>query len=470
MSADLWAKSLADLSQLIRSKAVSPLELLEVYLSRIAALDGQTHSINSLRSDAARIEAQQAETEIFQGKWRGPLHGIPLGIKDLIDVAGLPTTAQAAHRREAVATQDAGVVAALKRAGAVIIGKQATHEYAVGMNEDGDFPAVHNPWNLDLDPAGSSSGSSVAVAAGFCAGSVGSDTAGSIRDPAAWCGVAGLKATDGLVSRAGLLPLSRSMDCLGPIAWTAKDCALMVAGMVSDDPADRALPGFSPPDLRQLGSGIKGLRIGIPRHWFQDDPDMDGAVLSATEQAIQILSSLGALISTVKLDDFTTFGRIARQITWPEEYAEHGAELRNHPDRFTPVARSRLQDGQTVTAPDYINALRQRAVMTGALAQVMQTVDLLFLPSMKTPAQPIGYERGPMGEIELSLSRPFNLTGSPALTICTGFTAQGLPIGGQFVGRHFEDGTVLQAGHALEKVVGQRERRPLLTPAISKSA
>lgn len=460
MSDDLWAKSLAELSKLIRSKAVSPLKVLDGYLARIAALDGRLHSTNALRTDAARIEAKQAETDIVQGNWRGPLHGIPIGIKDLIDVAGLPTTAQAAHRRDAVAAQDAGVVRALKRAGAVIIAKHATAEYAVGMNEDGAFPAVRNPWNLDLDPAGSSSGSSVAVAAGFCAGAVGSDTAGSIRDPAAWCGVAGLKPTDGLVSRTGLLPLSRTMDCLGPIAWTAQDCALMLAGMVSDDAADRALPGFAAPDLRQLQAGIKGLRIGIPRHCFETDPDMDAEILAATAQAIQVLASLGAQISTVTLDDFATYGRIARQITWPEEYAEHGAELRDHPDRFTAVARARLQDGKTVTAPDYINALRRRSAMIAALDQGLQSVDLLFLPSMKAPAQPIGYERGPMGEVDLSLSRPFNLTGSPALSICIGFTAKGLPIGGQFVGRRFEDAAVLQAGHALERGLGLPATRP----------
>ncbi|MES2433141.1 MAG: amidase [Pseudomonadota bacterium] len=463
MSGDLWAKSLAEVSELIRSKAVSPVDVLDGYLARIAALDGRIHSTNALRADAARAEAKQAETDISQGNWCGPLHGIPIGIKDLIDVAGLPTTAQAAHRRDAIASADAGVVRALRRAGAVIIGKHATAEYAVGMNEDGAFPAVRNPWNLDLDPAGSSSGSSAAVAAGFCAGAVGSDTAGSIRDPAAWCGVVGLKPTDGLVSRAGLLPLSRTMDCLGPIARTAQDCALMLAGMISDDPVDLLLPGFAAPDLRQLQAGIKGLRIGIPRHCFENDPNVDAEVLAATAQAIQVLASLGAQISTVSLDDFATYGRVARQITWPEEYAEHGAELRDHPDRFTPVARSRLQDGKAVTAPDYINAMRQRTAMIAALDQVMQTVDVLFLPSMKTPAQPLGYEHGPMGEIELSLSRPFNLTGSPALTICTGFTAQGLPIGGQFVGRWFEDGTVLQAGHALEKEVGQRTRHPPLT-------
>lgn len=464
---DLWSKSLADLSGLIRRKAVSPVEVLDTYLTRIAAQDSRIHSVNALRTVSACADAKQAETDIITGNWRGPLHGIPLGIKDLIDVAGLPTTAQAAHRRDALASQDAGAVRALKRAGAVIIGKHATHEYAVGMNEDGAFPAVRNPWNIDFDPAGSSSGSSAAVAAGFCAGAVGSDTAGSIRDPAAWCGVAGLKPTDGLISRSGVLPLSRTMDCLGPIAWTAQDCALMLAGMISDDPTDRALPGFAAPDLSNLEAGIieagiKGLRIGIPWHFFENDPDTDAEVHNTTARAIEVLASLGAQISTVILGDFATYGRIARQITWPEEYAEHGAELRNHPDRFSPVARSRLQDGGTVPAPDYINALRQRAAMIASLDQVMQAVDLLFLPSMKTPAQPIGYERGPMGEIDLSLARPFNLTGSPALSICIGFTAQNLPIGGQFVGRRFEDATVLQAGHALEKLVGQRERRPLL--------
>jgi aspartyl-tRNA(Asn)/glutamyl-tRNA(Gln) amidotransferase subunit A len=421
------------------------------------------HGFNSLRAEAALEDARQAEQDIVHSKWLGPLHGIPIGIKDLIDVAGLTTTAQAEHRRDAVAATDAGVVASLKRAGAVILGKQATHEYAVGGTElDGPWPPTRNPWNLDLDPLGSSSGSAASVAAGLCAGSVGSDTAGSIRDPAAWCGVAGLKPTDRLVSRVGLLPLSRSMDCVGPIAWTVEDCALMLSGMISDSPDDRTVPGFHAPDFSGLEDGVQGLRVGAVLHFYEDDADVDPEVLGAMSTTLATLTRLGALVTAVQIGDFDHYCSTARRISWPEEFAEHGEELVAHEARFTAVSRSRLQAGRDVPAFEYIRAQRERAKLTSKLAEVMRDVDLLILPTLKKPAQVLGFEHTPLGEIELSLTRPFNLTGNPALSLCNGYTTQGLPLAAQIVGRHFEDELVLRAGHALERALGTRSRRPVL--------
>lgn len=397
----------------------------------------------------------------MRGEWLGPMHGVPIGIKDLIDVAGLPTTAQAAHRRDAIAVTDAGVVGALKRAGAIILGKQATHEYAMaGTQFDLPWPPTRNPWDRELDPSSSSSGSAAAVAAGLCAGSVGTETAGSIRDPAAWCGVAGLKPTDGLVSRRGVLPLSRTMDCVGPLAWTAEDCALMLSSMISEDTQDVALNGFRQPEISTLNGGIKGLRIGVVRSFYGDDPDVDDEVLRAMEVSLEILQKLGGTLSTVKLPSFDLYAPTARKITWPEGYAEHRAELDAYPDRFHPVSRSRFEDGKHVSAADYIDALRTRSVLIGELADTMRTVDVLVLPAVKKPAQVLGYESTDIGEIELSLSRPFNLTGSPALAICNGFTEEGLPLSIQIVGRRFEDDTVLRVGHALEQAQGFRSRRP----------
>lgn len=430
--------TIAELSKLIRAKEVSPPELLQACLDRIAKLDPGLHAVNSLRSEAAMAEAQAAADEIAQGCWRGPLHGIPIGIKDLIDVAGMPTTAQAAHRRDHMAGSDAEVVLRLKAAGAIILGKLATHEYAVGLNEDGAFPAVRNPWDLSRDPCGSSSGSAVAVAAGLCPGALGTDTAGSIRDPAAWCGVAGLKPTDGLIPTGGLLPLSRSMDCIGPIARTARDCALMLEAM-GGPPAQPELPG------------LHGCRIGLPRAFWQDHPGLDPAVAAATEAAIARFRGLGAWVEEVSLPDFTEMGRIARSISWPEETAEHGAELDGFPDRFSPAARSRLADGRSIPAPDYINALRRRAQMQAAIDQAMAGFDSLFLPAMLTPAQPLGYETGPLGELDLSLARPFNLSGNPALSFCIGWTSQSLPVGGQLVGHRHADARVLELADCFER-------------------
>ena len=461
LSGQLASLTLARLSQLIASKEISPVAVLRGYLDRIDRLDGRLNSFNSLRAEAALEEAGAAEREILRGRRRGPLHGVPLGIKDLIDVGGLPTTAQAAHRRDAVAQADAGVVATLKASGAVILGKQATHEYAVGGTQfDLPWPPTRNPWDVDLDPLGSSCGSAVAVAAGLCAGSVGSDTAGSIRDPAAWCGVAGLKPTDGLVSRRGLLPLSPSMDCIGPIAWTAEDCALMLAGMVSSDAGDRAAPGFRAPDLNRLTLGTDGLRIGVVRHFYEADPDVDAEVLEAMDRSLDALARLGARLSTVRLAEFDLFCATARKISWPEEFAAHGEELLAFPERFGAVTRSRLEDGRDVPAFEYVRAGWRRQVLTAELAQAMRDVDLLVLPTVKKPAQVLGFEATPIGRVELSLTRPFNLTGSPALSICNGFTPAGLPLALQLVGRPFEDDIVLQAGDALERALDLRSRRP----------
>jgi aspartyl-tRNA(Asn)/glutamyl-tRNA(Gln) amidotransferase subunit A len=453
--------SLAHLSARIKSRELSPIEITQAYLDKIEAVDHRLHSFNAVRAVEALADAAVAEREIALGGWRGPLHGIPVGIKDLIDVAGMPTTAQAAHRRDAVAERDAGVVEALRRSGAIILGKQATAEYAMsGTSFDLPWPPTRNPWNLDLDPSSSSSGSAAATAAGLCAGSVGTETASSIRDPAARCGVAGMKPTNHLVSRRGVLPLSPSMDCVGPIAWTSEDCALMLGGMVSPDEEDVTTSGFTPPDLAELGNGIKGLCIGIVRHFYEDDPHLDDEVLAAMEHSLSTLQRLGAHLSSVQLADFETYCTVARRVAWPEEYEEHRAELEAHPDRFTRTTRSRFEECRHVSAADYIQARKQQVVLTEELRQIMRDVDVLVLPTNKVPAQVLGYEHTALGEIEFSLTRPFNLTGGPSLALCNGFTASGLPTSIQIVGRHFEDATVLRAGHALETALGLRSRRP----------
>lgn len=460
-SPDMALLPLSELAMLIRGRGLSPVELLNAYLERIELLDPRLHAFNSLRSEGALAEAKAAEQAISRGDWLGPLHGIPVGIKDLIDVAGLPTTAQAAHRRDAVAQADSGVAEALRRSGAIILGKQATTEYAMsGTQFDLGWPPARNPWNLDLDPSSSSSGSAIAVAAGFCAGSVGTETAGSIRDPAAWCGVAGLKPTDGLVSRRGVLPLSKTMDCVGPIAWTAEDCALLLSGMISRDADDVALTGFRPPDISMLHAAVSGLRVGVVRNFYEDDPDVDEDVSQAMERSLVTLQQLGCRLSTVRLREIDIYSSTARKISWPEEYAEHRAELDGYPERFHPVSRSRFEDGKHVSAADYLGALRMRSLLIAELEETMRSVDVLVLPTMKKPAQVLGYEATEMGEIELSLTRPFNLTGNPALALCNGFTETGLPISMQIVGRKFEDGTVLRLGYSLERVLGLRSRRP----------
>lgn len=450
---DFCLLTLTEQAERIASGELSSVELTTAHLDRISALEPQLGSYATVARAEALAEAAKADAQRAAGVTRGPLDGLPVGIKDLIDVAGLPTMAGAAHRRDHVASADAPVVAALRRAGAIILGKTATAEYAVGGTvAEGPFPSPRNPWNLACDASSSSSGSAVATAAGLCSGSIGTETAGSIRVPAAWCGVVGLVPTQALVSRRGVLPLSPTMDSVGPICRTAADCAQMLQGMLTEEPADRATPGFRLPDLLLPATGCKGLRLGIPRHVFEDDPDLDPDVHTAFAASLDRLWDLGCALCDVTLDGYDSWADSARAITWPEEYGEHGVELRDHPDRFASVTRSRLQEGSRYTATDYMLALRQRKAAVASLMKTFQSVDLLLLPTTKTPAQSFGYEHQP-GARDPSYTRPFNLTGTPALTLCNGFSAAGLPLAIQFIGRPFEDDLVLSAGMALERVL-----------------
>ena len=291
---------------------------------------------------------------------------------------------------------------------------------------------------------------------------MGTETAGSIRAPAAWNGVAGLCPTVGLVSRRGVLPLSSSLDSVGPIAWTVRDCGLLLAGMVSSDPEDRQRPGFRGPDRNRMETGVAGLRIGVARTYFEGDPDVDPQVLAATERSLDMLVQLGARLGSVTMGDFDRYSNIARAVAWPEEYEAHQAELELVPERFTAVSRERLLTGRDFTVADYIRARRAREAAIAEFYAAMADMDVLVLPTMKVAALPIGFEFGELGRIEVSLTRPFNLMGVPALALCNGFTGSGLPISIQIVGRHFDEDVVLQVGQALEAALDLRDRRPAI--------
>ena len=468
---DIAFLPLADLSRLVHRRALSPVELTQRYLDRIAAFDSRVNSVNCVLSESALEAAGRAEREIADGGWRGPLHGVPVGIKDLIDVAGAPTTAQSAHLRDNIAARDSAVVSSLREAGAIILAKLATAEYAVGGTQmDGPWPPPRNPWNTDLDAASSSSGSAIAVAAGFCAGSVGSDTSGSIRAPAAWCGVAGLKPTEGLVSRRGMLPLSRSIDCVGPLSWTVEDCAHMLSAMISAEPDNLAIPGWHVPDVSALGSGVRGTRVGVLRTVYEDDPVLDAEQRRAMANSLDILAALGAGLSDVALSDFDLYAATAKLISWPEEYAEHGAELVAHPERFGAVTRSRLQDGRDITAPDHIRARWKQKELTAEVEYILRDFDVLVLPTTSGPAPILGWEHMSLASSVKWYTRAFNLTGSPVLSLCNGFTEAGLPLSIQIVGRRFDDATVLRVGHALERALALRGRRPAFSGSAGRGS
>ncbi|GAA6180692.1 amidase [Shimia sp. NS0008-38b] len=452
MSDDIALLTIAELASCIRDGDLSPVDITQAYLDRIQRLDDTLHSFNCVMGDTALLEARNAEGAIRAGHWSGPLHGIPIGIKDMIDVMGVPTTAQAVHRKQAIAAQDAGVVVSLRQAGAVILGKQAMSEYAVGGTQlDHAWPPPCNPWDLGKDALSSSSGGAVAVAAGLCGGAIGTETAGSIRAPAAWCGVAGLKPTNGMVSTAGVLPLSPTMDCVGPLAWTVEDCAILLSGMTGAPCKE---------GWRNLDGAIAGLRVGVARSYFENDPVVDPEILAATDLAVDALIDLGAVCVDVVLPDFDALCATAKAISWPEEYRQYREDLAAHPDWLTEVSRSRLQDGQSYSDAEYRAALLRREEIIAELRNLMQDIDLLILPTLKKPAQPRGFEFTDLGKTNLDLTRPFNLTGGPALTMCHGFSDEGLPLSLQIIGRHDEDTLVLRAGHALEQALGVRNRRP----------
>ncbi len=459
---DMHFMTIAQASALIRDKTLSPVELVTVFLDRVKRLDGTFNSHLLVLEEQALAEARQAEAEITAGVWKGPLHGIPIGLKDIYNTAGIRTTGHSALFKDHVPAEDAFTVTLLKQAGALITGKLATWEFAIGGTSfDLPWPPARNPWDVTLDPSGSSSGSGVAVAAGLCMGAMGSDTGGSIRGPAAWCGIAGLKPTYGLLSRRGILPLSFSLDHAGPMAWTAEDCALMMQVLARHDPLDPASASVTIPDFTAgLETPLKGLRAGIVRHFFETDLLTDPETIAALETSVQALTDMGVSVQDVTLAPFQSYNDIATLISRSEAYAVHQHWLRQTPDLYGAYGRHRLMAGAFVAASDYINAQRQRARMVADLAETMRDIDILLFPTARCPARPIGEDSMASG-FQPFFNRPFNVTGGPALSICNGFSETGLPLSLQIGGRPFEDALVLRVGSALERALGTRSRRPV---------
>jgi len=466
MNVDIHAQSdaalltISEASSMIRSKAISPVELAELVFARIRALDSRLHSHITVLEEKGMAAARQAEAEIARGQWRGPLHGIPIGLKDIYNTAGIATTGHSALFADHVPERDATTVYKLADAGAVFTGKLSTWEFAIGGTSfDLPWPPARNPWNTDHDPSGSSSGSAVAVAAGLCLGAMGSDTGGSIRGPAAWCGIAGHKPTYGLVSKAGVLPLSYGLDHAGPMCWTAEDCALMMEVLVGHDPEDPCSADVAAPDFSNMTSPIAGMRVGVVRHFFETDLPCEPEVAAAFEESMRVLASLGAVVSDATIAPFSAYGAAAGQISRAEAYSIHEHWLMNSPEKYGAICRQRLGAGAFVRGVDYVNAQRERARLVAELAGTMTSFDVLVFPSARKVAPKIGTERS---LVSAFYNRAFNLTGSPALSVCNGFSDAGLPTGLQIVGRPFEDPLVLRVGAAYERAAGWRGRRPVL--------
>jgi aspartyl-tRNA(Asn)/glutamyl-tRNA(Gln) amidotransferase subunit A len=460
---DLHFLTIAQASALIKTRKLSPVELTQAFLARVKRLDGMLNSHLLVLEEQALADATRAESEIAAGRCKGPLHGIPIGLKDIYNTAGIRTTGHSALFKDHVPAEDAFTVSLLRNAGAVITSKLATWEFAIGGSSfDLPWPPARNPWDVSLDPSGSSSGSGAAVAAGLCMGAMGSDTGGSIRGPAAWCGIAGHKPTYGLLSRRGILPLSFSLDHAGPMCWTAEDCALMMQVLACHDPMDAGSASVPAVDYTAgIGNSLSGLRIGVVRHFFEKDLLTDPETVAALESSVVALRDMGAVVGDVTLSPFAAYADCGSLISRSEAYAIHQHWLRSTPELYGAFGRHRLMAGAFILAADYINAQRERTRLVSELSETMKTVDLVIFPTARCPARPIGEDSMASG-FQPFFNRAFNVTGSPALSICNGFSETGLPLALQIGGRPFEDALVLQVGDALERALGTRTRRPAL--------
>jgi aspartyl-tRNA(Asn)/glutamyl-tRNA(Gln) amidotransferase subunit A len=456
--------TIAEAARLIEKRELSPVELVDSRLDRIARLDDRLHSFIRVLAEEARAAARAAEAEIAGGKYRGPLHGVPIGLKDIYETAGVATTGHSKVMQDHVPKADAFSVKKLRDAGAIVMGKLATHEFALGgPSFDLPWPPARNPWDTSRFTGGSSSGTGASVAAGLVLGGTGSDTGGSIRGPAAYCGLAGIKPTYGLISRAGILPLAFSLDHAGPLAWTAEDNAIMLQAMAGHDPADPASAKVPIPDYRTaLGRDAKGLRIGLVRHFYERDNEANAATRSAIAGAAKTLESLGCSVREVTLSPLADWAACGMAIMQPEAYAIHEHHLRTRFTDYGEIFRDRMALAGLVTGADYVQALRRRRELVAELDRAMADLDLLVTASAPSEAPRID-EVPKFAILERpSLTIAFNVTGSPAMSVCCGFTDTGLPLSFQIVGKRFDDASVLRAAHAYEQATPWRERRPNL--------
>jgi aspartyl-tRNA(Asn)/glutamyl-tRNA(Gln) amidotransferase subunit A len=466
---DLTFLTIAEASNLIARRKLSPVELTEGYLARIEALDHLLDSFVTLTAKRARTEARAAEATIMASGPASRMHGIPYCLKDIYETAGIRTTAMSKLLADNVPDRDSFCQEKLVAAGGVLLGKNATWEFAHGgPSWDVLFPPARNPWNREHSPAGSSSGSGAAIAAGFAPATLGSDTGGSIRGPAAACGIAGLKPTYGLVSRRGVIPNCFSHDHAGPLAWTSEDLAILMQIIAGHDPEDPGSADVEIPDYTAALTGdVKGLVIGVPAAWIDDEDPPEPATKAAFEAALDVFRGLGCSVRPVKLPPMRQFDDAKKTIAVAELFTIHGQDLRTHPELFGASLRFRIIAGGLVRAEEYINAMRMRTDLARAMQAVMATVDVLMLPT----AEPAGkLEPVPPSSLftKSSFTTPFNVGGNPALSVCCGFSADGLPFSLQIAGRLFDDATVLRVGDAYEKATPWREKRPVL--AVTETA
>jgi aspartyl-tRNA(Asn)/glutamyl-tRNA(Gln) amidotransferase subunit A len=453
---------LAEAADLIRGKKLSPVDYAKALLARIDRFDKEYNAFIRPTPELALAAARTAEAEIAAGRWRGPFHGMPYALKDIIDVAGLPTTAHSKILADSVAAADAPVTARLKAAGGVLLGKLSTHEFAIGgPSFDLPWPPARNPWNREHFPGGSSSGSGAGLAAGFFPAALGSDTGGSIRNPASQCGITGMKPTYGRVSRRGVVPLACSLDHIGPMTRGVRDNALMLQAIAGHDPADPASADEPVPDFSAaLGQGVRGLRIGVIRHFYTSDLEGHSEMIAAIDAAVALLAGQGAAMREIALPPLQDFSACGQVILAAEAYAVHEAWLKQRPQDYGARGRERLLAGAGLSAADYLQASRWRLKLRDTAAAAFRDVDVAITASSLDPACRIDDNEALTATYARQARIPFNVTGQPALVIPAGFSKAGLPLSLQIVGHPFAEATVYRVAAAYEAATGWSDRHP----------
>ena len=456
------------LSALIRFGDVSPVEAAEAYLERIGQIDGKLNSYITVCRDEALAEAQQAEKEIAAGNYRGPMHGLPVAVKDQFYTKGIRTTGGSAILKDLVPNEDATVVANLKAAGSVLLGKLNMSEYAMGDAFFHPFGTPHNPWDLSRNPGTSSSGSGAATAAFLCATSLGEDTGGSIRGPASFCGLVGIRPSWGRVSRYGVLGASWSMDTVGPISRTTADCAMTLGAIAGYDPKDPSTWDVPVPDyLSMLTGEIRGLKVGVIQERV-DTEAVDPEVRDNVVQAIAVLGEMGADIQDVSIPLIVDSAAISNTIILTDAAGVHRQGIDEHLGEYDHNIQIRLLVGSIIPAQAHQKAVKLRQVLRQQILDVLEKVDVLVMPTSSIPASPIPTKAGIGSKQEVldglagrrSFTAPFNVANTPALSINCGFTSQQLPVGFQIAGKPFDEGILFRVAHAYEQATDWHTRRP----------
>lgn len=463
---EFWRWSLTEQARAVLSRDVTPTALTEAALDRIGALDSQIDACVTVMAEEALAAARVATDDVAAGRRRSPLHGLPIGLKDIYDTAGVLTAGGSKTTIDRTPETDASVVAKLRAAGAIPLAKLTTHEFAHGgPSFDLPWPPARNPWNRERFTGGSSSGSGAAVAAGYMGAAMGSDTGGSIRGPAAYCGVAGLKPTYGLVSRAGVIPNSFTFDHAGPLAWTAGDCALMLDAIAGPDAADPASANTPPPHaFTGLNRRLRGLRVGVLRHFWEEDVKIAPEMAAAVENAADALKRMGCVVDTARIAPVQYWYDVKITIAESELFNVHRRNLTTRPRDFGQDFLARSLGALLFTGQDYVAAQRRRRQLMTELKAVYERFDVLLAPSATGPAPRLDAHRTKTFWTNPSLLTPFDVTAGPAVSVNAGFSSAGLPLGVQVVGRPFDDARTLAVAAQLENAIGKKDQRPEIAP------